>query len=327
MLPNLRMPPGAAARKQSRFVGDASLTGGGPRFAGIRFRRTRPPAHDDAAAGYVKFQEVVMNTLPTLGGLAAIALLLSGCGDHGDHGSSEGSPVVNERREVASFDSISLEGAAKLEIKIGEPLSVQISGNEKSVARTETSVSGGTLYIKNKARDWTIRNHARLTVQITLPKLDSLELEGGNDVSVAGLHGGDTKIKAAGAANIIANGQLDELTVRLAGAGHADLSKLAVIDAKVTVDGVGSVIVNPRDSLDATMNGVGAIFYTGSPSKVNTRMNGLGTIARQDPDEESSEEPKAEQEERPAEPELPQLEREDPKQEKVEQKGGRIIVI
>ncbi len=42
------------------------------------------------------------------------------------------------------------------------------------------------------------------------------------------------------------------------------------------------------------MNGVGAIFYTGSPHKVNTRMNGLGTIARQDSNEGSSSEPKAE---------------------------------
>ncbi|GFE78215.1 hypothetical protein GCM10011487_02150 [Steroidobacter agaridevorans] len=262
-----------------------------------------------------------MNKLPML---AAMALLLSGCGGHdgGDRG-----PVVSERRDVGSFDSISLEGAAKLEIKIGEPLSVQVSGNEKTVGRTETNVSGGTLHIKNKARDWTIRNNTRLTVQITLPKLESLEVEGGNDVSVAGLHGGDTAIKAAGATNITADGQLDELTVRLAGAGHADLSKLAVADAKVTVDGVGSVIVNPQESLDATMNGVGAIFYTGSPRKVNTRMNGLGTIARQDSNDGSSSEPKVEPEQPPADPDSLELEREDPKQEPVNHKEGRIIVI
>ncbi len=267
-----------------------------------------------------------MNKLPALGALVALALL-AGCGDGGHDVGADGGAVVSERRDVQSFDSISLEGGAKLEIKIGEPLSVLVTGNEKSVARTETSVSGGTLHIKNKARDWVIRNNSRLTVQITLPKLDSLELEGGNDVSVVGLHGGDTRIKAAGAANIVANGQLDELTVRLAGAGHADLSKLAVADAKVTVDGVGSVIVNPRDSLDATMNGVGAIFYTGSPRKVNTRMNGLGTISQQNPSEASNTEPKQEPEAQPADPDSLPLEREDPKQEPVDHKHGRTIVI
>ncbi|HWK51309.1 MAG TPA: head GIN domain-containing protein [Steroidobacter sp.] len=264
-----------------------------------------------------------MNNLPMLGALAAIVLLLNGCGGHDD---GDRGPSVSERRAVESFDSISLEGAARLEIKIGEPLSVLVSGNQTSVARVETNVSGGTLHIKNKPRDWVIRNNSRLTVQVTLPKLESLELEGGNDVSLVGLHGGDTRIKAAGAANIVADGELDELIVRLAGAGHADLSKLAVADAKVTVDGVGSVIVNPRESLDATMNGIGAIFYTGSPHRVNTRMNGLGTIARQDSNERSSSQPKAETEAPPA-PDSPQVEREDPKREPVDHKGGRTIVI
>lgn len=260
-----------------------------------------------------------MNPFPMLGGLAAMALLLAGCGGHDD---TDRGPPVSEDRDVGSFDSISMEGAAKLEIRIGEPVSVLVSGNQAAVARVATSVSGGTLRIKNKPRDWVIRN-SRLTVQITLPKLDSLELEGGNDVSLAGLHGGNTTIRAAGAANIEAHGELDELTVRLAGAGHADLSKLAVTDAKVTVDGVGSVTVNPRESLDATMNGVGAIFYTGTPRKVNTRMNGLGTISRQDASEDSKTKPEVP----PADPDSLQLEREDPKQENVDHKDGRIIVI
>jgi len=75
------------------------------------------------------------------------------------------------------------------------------------------------------------------------------------------------------------------------------------------------------------MNGVGAIFYTGSPHKVSTRMNGVGTISRQDSSEASKTEPEVEPEAPPAEPDSLQLEREDPKQENVDHKDGRIIVI
>jgi hypothetical protein len=85
--------------------------------------------------------------------------------------------------------------------------------------------------------------------------------------------------------------------------------------------------VNPRESLDATMNGVGAIFYTGSPRKVNTRMNGLGTIARQDSNEGSNRAPQARPEEPPVDPESLELEREGPKQDNIDHKDGRIIVI
>jgi hypothetical protein len=200
-----------------------------------------------------------MNIHPVAAAIAGLALLLGGCGERTERG-----PLVSETREVESFDAISVAGAAKLEITIGEPLAVVVNGHEQAVRRVETRVSGDTLHIKSRPKDWLIRNNnSRLTLQITLPRLESLQLEGGNDVNVVGFAGGKT--------------------VRLSGAGHAELSKLVANEATVTVDGVGSVIVNPRDSLDATMNGVGAILYTGSPSRVNTRMNGLGTIGQRDP--------------------------------------------
>ena len=219
-----------------------------------------------------------MPTHPIAAAIVGLTLLLGGCGEHTARG-----PLISETREVDIFDAIDLTGAAKLEITIGEPLAVVINGHEQAVRRVKTEVHNGTLHIKSKPKDWLIRNsHERLTLQITLPRLNSLQLEGGNDVNVAGFAGGKTNINAAGAAHIKADGHVEQLTVRLSGAGHADLSKLTADDATVTVDGVGSVIVSPRESLDATMNGVGAILYTGSPRRVNTRMNGVGTIGQRD---------------------------------------------
>jgi hypothetical protein len=97
---------------------------------------------------------------------------------------------------------------------------------------------------------------------------------------VEGLAGGDTRIEIEGAANLKARGHVDGLIVRMSGAGRADLRHLVAKDATVTVDGVGSIHVNATESLDATMNGVGAILYSGSPREVNTAMRGLGTISR-----------------------------------------------
>lgn len=219
-----------------------------------------------------------MTIHPIAAAIVGLTLMLGGCGEHTQRG-----PLISETREVDTFDAISVTGAAKLEITIGEPLAVVVNGHEQAVRRVKTEVRDGTLHIESKPKDWLIRNsNERLTLQVTVPRLDSLQLEGGNDVNVVGFAGGETKINAAGAAHIRADGHVEQLTVRLSGAGHADLSKLEADDARVTVDGVGSVIVHPRESLDATMNGVGAILYTGSPRRVNTRMNGLGTIGQRD---------------------------------------------
>jgi hypothetical protein len=161
-----------------------------------------------------------------------------------------------------------------------------LEGRGSYIHRISTEVRGDTLYIRSKRRDWLWTDgDPRVTVRITAPHLQSLSLRGGNDVRLAGFDGGESRIKVEGAAHIEATGQLDELTVRMAGAGHADLSKLVTNQASVTVDGVGSVYVNTKESLDATMNGVGAIFYSGNPREVNTSMNGLGKIARRDPDD------------------------------------------
>ena len=213
--------------------------------------------------------------------VAACAGLLSSC-DGGEDRAVRG-PSRTETREVGAFSAVEMSGAARLEITVGQPESLVLEGRASSVERVQTEVRHNTLFIESKPRDWFMSsNRRRITIKISVPRLESLQVEGGNDVRLTGFDGGESNIQASGAAHIFAEGHLAELSVRMAGAGHGDFSRLVADEAKVVVEGVGSVIVHPKDTLDATMNGVGAILYTGSPREVNTRMNGLGTIARKD---------------------------------------------
>ena len=240
--------------------------------------------------------------------MVASAALLSACDDGDDRRSGRG-PAGSETREVGSFDSIEMRGAARLEITIGKPESLVIEGRASSIERVESEVRHNTLYIESKPRDWFMSNNRRrITLKITVPELESLDVEGGNDVRLTGYDGGESRIRAAGAAHIVAEGRLDELSLRMSGAGHGDFSRLVADETKVVVEGVGSVIVHPKDTLDATMNGVGAILYTGNPREVNTRMNGLGTIARRDAKDDD------EREDVPVDPNALQPEYEAPKQ-------------
>jgi hypothetical protein len=253
--------------------------------------------------------------------MIASATLLGAC-DHDDDRRSRG-PSRSESRDVGSFDSIDMSGAARLEITVGKPESLVIEGRSSSIERVETKVRHNTLFIESKPRDWFMSNNRRrITLKITVPRLESLEVEGGNDVRLTGFAGGETHIRAAGAAHILAEGHLEELTVRMSGAGHGDFSRLIADEANVVVEGVGSVIVHPKDSLDATMNGVGAILYTGNPREVNTRMNGLGTIARRDPKDVETEE----HEDAPVDPDTLQPELEKPKQKPASAKDSTEVI-
>ena len=215
--------------------------------------------------------------LPVMVSVAAV--LLSGCGERTEVIRDRG-PVTSETREVGDFDSIALRGSAQLHVRIGEPASLIVEGSAKALERLEADVDGDTLHIRTSNKEWVFPGGTRLTVRITVPKLEDLRLEGGNDVHLTGFDGGETTIDIEGAANLKGDGKLDELVVHMSGAGHADLRNLVANDAKVTVDGVGSVYVNSTESLDATMNGVGAILYSGTPRDVNTAMRGLGTISK-----------------------------------------------
>jgi hypothetical protein len=211
--------------------------------------------------------------------LLLTALLLSACGNH-DLGTG---PMRTETREVSDFDAIEVQGATMLEVAVGAPASLEVEGRDLFLKRLTTEVRNHTLYITSKKKDWvTIGTSPRLTIRIGVPKLTKLQLQGGNDARLNGFNGGSTSIRVEGATNLRGSGRLDQLSIFMAGAGNADLSSLVANSATVTVAGVGNISVHPEQSLDATMNGVGAIFYTGRPSQVNTHMNGLGTISQRD---------------------------------------------
>jgi hypothetical protein len=220
--------------------------------------------------------------------LAAIIAIatLSACSD-------DGGPIESQTREVGAFSAVDIEGAAKIHINVGSGPSLDLEASAKALHRMDSEVRDGTLYIKTRSQNWIPTSSGRrVTVRIAVPKLDSLRLAGGHDVSLVGFTGGESNIKVEGAAKITASGQLDKLTVHLAGAGTANFSELSAGNAQVTVDGVGRVIVNPTETLDATMNGMGAIHYLGSPRDVRTRMNGLGHIGKQESDEPGAHEEK-----------------------------------
>lgn len=209
--------------------------------------------------------------------LALAAVAVTGC----DHSQFDAGPTRSETRNVGSFDAIDLDGSARLLVTVGGRRAVSLDGPDAVLSHITTEIHGDTLRIRTRAKEWVWANgQPRVTVNITVPKLESLRLQGGNDVRLTGYGGGESRIEVRGAAHVRASGQLDRLEVDMQGAGFADLSELVATEAEVKVDGVGRVVVHPRERLDATMNGIGAILYAGSPHEVNTHMNGLGSISR-----------------------------------------------
>jgi hypothetical protein len=211
---------------------------------------------------------------------SAIAIFaLAGC----DGGESHHREPSVESRAVGDFQAIDFNGAAELNIVVGQSAAVRVSGDQRGVQEVETTVHDGVLhlYLRNKHRHWDWFSAPRsLVIDISMPQLTAFESNGAGSVHISGLAGGDQRIRINGAHNIQAEGKLDRVDIELNGAGNINYGNVTAGEVTVRVNGAGNVDVSPLQSLNAEVNGVGAVHYRGDPSKVISAIHGLGTIQR-----------------------------------------------
>ncbi len=191
-----------------------------------------------------------------------------------------------ETRSVAPFDSIVVDSAITLKITVGPSESVRLDGDPDFLRRLTTDAKNGTLSIGSQHDHIEITHDDKAMVTVTLPRLALLKIKGAADVALDGLDGGVLTLDVNGAARLKAHGRLARLDATLAGVGDAHLEGVSVDDAVVTLDGVGRVEVQPHKSLVATVNGLGMIRYVSQPDRIESHINGLGSIDRGPADEE-----------------------------------------
>lgn len=208
--------------------------------------------------------------------LAGAPLLLWGCA------SPDNAPAVTQQRGVDAFHSIDMRGAAELDVLVGSRQAVVVEGAPATLDQVTTTVRNGLLVVQLAQGGFWKPQVGKLKVRITLPRLDSLALNGAGRISVTGLNGGDTAMVLSGAGDLEASGTVEKLTVSLNGAGNVDLSHLLAHDAAVAVNGAGSLVVNATGDLSAKLNGVGSIEYIGDPLQLTTAINGIGHIGRRE---------------------------------------------
>lgn len=209
-----------------------------------------------------------------------------------------------EIRELGEFNSISMRGIGKLSIKQGKNQEVTLEGDEIAISRITTNVMDGKLVI-DIGRDWVEKLSAGfdfltdhdICIAIVVKDLKSLEVAGAADIEVDPLKTDDFELKLIGASNIKVeglkanslkaelpgagkirvDGEVNDLSVVLAGAGNFSGHQLKSKNTKVVLSGVGSAQIWVTDELDVTIAGVGSVEYYGSPA-IKQSLTMLGKI-------------------------------------------------
>ena len=210
--------------------------------------------------------------------LSTLLLLSSGC-HLAMHENVKGSGVrEKQKREVASFTTIAMDGAFDIDVVSQKPQSLEIEGDDNLLSLITTEVSNNVLHIKSKG-NFSVNDPIKL--RISVPNLEKLAIDGAGKIEVSGLKNDKFEINSDGATTIRVAGETRQLNIDTSGAGKIDARKLRATKGLVEARGVARVDVNVIEQLDVTVSGPSHVTYEGDPV-VNKTIHGPGSVSKKE---------------------------------------------
>ncbi|WP_192822559.1 head GIN domain-containing protein [Rufibacter sp. LB8] len=209
--------------------------------------------------------------------------------------------VAEETRRVDSFTKIGLGYPATLILRQGGTQSLRLQGDSDLLAELVTEVKDGQLRIRTKEGNWNMswNNRERVTIYITVPKIEALAVSGSGKITSEDTFKGESlDLAVSGSGKIEVSAKVEKVSSRISGSGSIELTgegkestvsvsgsgslrgySFATDNTKVSISGSGNCEVNAKSTLKTSISGSGRVSYDGSPS-VNSRVSGSGGVKR-----------------------------------------------
>jgi hypothetical protein len=208
--------------------------------------------------------------------LLLVPILATGC-HHGRFTEIKGNGKRElQKRQVASFTSISTNGAFTIEVTCQKDLSLEIEGDENVLGFVKTEVGGNILRLEN-SQNYDISEP--ILVRISVPNLEGLSVNGAGHITVKGVNNDKFEIDTNGAPAITVSGKTKLVDIAANGAGKVDTQNLHAARAVVDARGVAKVDLDVSDQLDVEISGPSSVTYNGNPT-VNKNIHGPGKLTR-----------------------------------------------
>ena len=176
-----------------------------------------------------------------------------------------GTTTAAERREVAQdtrtvpagIEAVELDGPIDLNLRYGATPALQVSGEQRMLGNVEVTGDGNVLRIG--IRGMVLRHREPLVVDLTLPALSAIRIDGSGDSSVNGFSGDEIEVQLNGSGSVRFNGRFRTAKVGLSGSGDLDVNGGAAMDRVETrLMGSGRItVVGTARELDASTTGSG----------------------------------------------------------------------
>ncbi|MCI5131868.1 MAG: DUF2807 domain-containing protein [Candidatus Electrothrix sp. EH2] len=183
-----------------------------------------------------------------------------------------------EQRPLASYHSIEIDnfpGNVTLQFRKDKKNSAVVTADQAVVPTIKTTVENGILFVGIKE---SISTRTALQLFLNADEIFSLRVKGVSKVAIENIATDRLRLELDGSGEILAQGNVRELEAIISGSGDLKTGNLVTQQCTVRIDGVGDAAVYVTDFLNAEINGVGDIIYSGNPSKVVKNINGTGDI-------------------------------------------------
>lgn len=220
-------------------------------------------------------------------------LLFSSCNMNCMEGSGD---LKSETRPLKSFTKIQLNTDAKVIIIKDSIQSIRVEAQPNILKVLTTKVSGKWLYVD---LDGCIIDHKPITVYISTPSIETIEVDGSGSVEGQGSFAGekvlltingsgsinvrlsakDVKSEIKGSGNINLSGSAHKFDVDISGSGDVNAQDMPSGVCKVNVRGSGNCRIFAIDKLAVDIAGSGNVYYKGTPN-ISTNINGSGKLEK-----------------------------------------------
>lgn len=210
--------------------------------------------------------------------LVGLLALLVGAGCQNIGGVRGSGAAKTETRDVGTFDEVRFAGAGRLEITVGKPSPLVVTGDDNLLPLISTKVSDSRLTIDF---DESIHPKTDLVFKVGTADIKSLDCSGASNAIVTGVKNDAFKVDLSGAGTVTLSGRTGTFDLSISGAGRVDADDLAARKVTAIVSGAGNADVHATETLKADVSGVGQIRYKGD-AKVEQTVTGVGSVKKKD---------------------------------------------
>lgn len=180
-----------------------------------------------------------------------------------------------DTRALSNFTGVSASDRIRVEVALGEPYRVDVSGADAS--RVATRIDDGTLIVRRTNRPiWGGTPPIDATVRVTMPRVENLASSRGAELAATDMNAQALSLAAAMGGTLIVTGDCDSLDVAVSMGGSIRAEGLECRDADISASmgGEARVFASRRYDVAASMGGTVNVAGGGQRGDIALSMGG-----------------------------------------------------